>query len=74
MLKIEDIKVALKNADVEVEMSLEDNQTLSFEELGLDSLDVFNLFLELETITGQVVPDEDVDRLLTIADIINYYN
>lgn len=74
MLKIEDIKVALKNADVQVEMSIEGNQTLSFEELGLDSLDVFNLFLELETITGEAVPDEDVDSLQTIADILKYYN
>lgn len=74
MLKIEDIKIALKKVDIEVEVSLEDNLGTSFENLGLDSLDLFNLFLELESITGKGVADEDIDSLLTISDILNYYH
>jgi acyl carrier protein len=74
MLTISDIEQALKAAGVELEVDLETNKSASFEEIGIDSLDIFNLFLELEAITGQAIPDDKVDNLLTISDILNYHN
>lgn len=40
---------------------------------GIDSLDFFNLFLELEEVGGKRVPDEDVDKVNTIEAIIQFY-
>lgn len=42
--------------------------------LGIDSLDVFNLLVELETKTGKKIPDDDVDRLSTINAIVEYFS
>ena len=40
---------------------------------GVDSLDFFNLFLELEEIGGRQISDEDVDKMSTIEAIIQFY-
>jgi acyl carrier protein len=74
MLKIDQIASAMEKARIQVEVDLEQNKDATFEELGLDSLDVFNLFLELETITGKGVADEDIDSIGSIADILAFYN
>lgn len=44
----------------------------SFEELGLDSLDIFNLFTEIDAEFDIDVPDEDFESLQTIEDIKKY--
>ena len=58
---------------LESDISIEDNQNIGFEELGLDSLDLFNLFLELENITDRAVPDDEIDNFKTISDILTKY-
>ncbi|MBN7771281.1 acyl carrier protein [Marinobacter daepoensis] len=40
---------------------------------GIDSLDFFNLFLELEDVGGKKIPDEDIDKMNTIEAIIQFY-
>lgn len=40
---------------------------------GIDSLDLFNLFLELEDVGGKKIPDEDIDKMNTIEAIIQFY-
>jgi acyl carrier protein len=42
------------------------------DDLGADSLDVVELMLALEESFDIVVPDEDVERLQTIADVQQY--
>lgn len=74
MLTIEQISSAMEKADVQVEADLEQNKDATFEELGMDSLDVFNLFLELETITGKAVPDEEIDNIATLNAVLEFYN
>lgn len=74
MLTIEQIASAMEKADVQVEADLGQNKDATFEELGMDSLDVFNLFLELETITGKAVPDEEIDNIGTINAVLGFYN
>lgn len=74
MLTIEQISSAMEKADVQADADLAANKDASFEELGLDSLDIFNLFLELETITGKAVPDEKIDDIGTVNQILAFYN
>lgn len=42
------------------------------DDLGADSLDVVELVMALEESFDIVVPDEDVERLQTIADVQQY--
>ena len=42
------------------------------DDLGVDSLDVVELMMALEESFDIVVPDEDVERLQTIADVQQY--
>ena len=45
-----------------------------FESLGIDSLDVFNVLLEIEALTGIKVPDADVEKLTSARAVLNYFN
>ena len=42
------------------------------EDLGADSLDVVELIMSFEDEFGVTLPDEDVAKLKTIEDIVNY--
>jgi acyl carrier protein len=42
------------------------------DDLGADSLDVVELVMALEEEFGIEVPDEDVENIRTIADIVSY--
>lgn len=59
-----------RNADVApAEIML----TSSFIELdGADSLDIVELVMELEEEFGVTIPDEEVERMKTVADLIRY--
>ena len=46
----------------------------SLKSLGIDSLDVFNVLVELEGVTGKKVPDEDVEKLSTIQRLADYFS
>ena len=46
----------------------------SLRSLGIDSLDVFNILVELEELTCQKVPDGDVDKLTSINKIVEYFD
>ena len=41
------------------------------EDLGADSLDVVELLSRLEDEYGITIPDEDVEDLLTVGDVVN---
>jgi acyl carrier protein len=41
-------------------------------DLGMDSLDIVEVVMELEEETGVSIPEEEVERMLTIGDIIRY--
>ena len=45
-------------------------RTLS--DLGIDSLDIAGIFLEIQEKLGVSVPDDDIDELDTIDKIVNY--
>ena len=58
------------------QLSLDENQlspSSSFvDDLGADSLDIVELIMALEDEFEMEVPDEDVERLLTVKDVIEY--
>lgn len=49
------------------------SDTSSFkEDLGVDSLDLFELVMELEEEFGIEIPSEDLEQLATIGDVAKY--
>ena len=42
------------------------------EDLGADSLDVVEMIMEFEDEFGIALPDEEVSKMKTIEDIVNY--
>ena len=65
ILKI--IKEEVKDSSIEIK----GNSTF-VEDLGMDSLDTVELVMAFEEELGVVIPDKDVDSLLTVDDVINY--
>ena len=48
-------------------------ETSSFkEELGADSLDLFELVMALEEEYGVEIPTEDLEQIATIGDVVKY--
>jgi acyl carrier protein len=43
-----------------------------FRDLGLDSMDMSQLLLELESAFGIEIPDDDLEGLFTVQDAANY--
>ena len=73
MLSKEKIVEAVHNAGVAVELPLEMPTDEKFDDLGMDSLDIFNIFVELETMTGHQVPDSEIESLQTVDAIHEYF-
>lgn len=73
MLTETQIKQAMKSSGVSADIDGLGRDDV-FSENGLDSLDLFNLFVELENVTGETVPDDDVENLNSIQDILDYFN
>jgi acyl carrier protein len=46
---------------------------VNFKSLGIDSLDFYNVLVELETMTGRKVPDGDIEKISTIKDLVKYF-
>ena len=42
------------------------------DDLGADSLDTVELVLELEDVFGIEIPDDEAEKLFTVADVYNY--
>ena len=47
-------------------------ETNIMEDLNADSLDIVELLMSIEEVCGVNVPDEDVQELKTIQDILDY--
>lgn len=72
MITIEQIKnVLLENVtDINIEAIPENGRLRDY---GIDSLDYYNIIIELQTLGGIEVPDADIDRLNTINEIYKYF-
>lgn len=64
------IDITVKELQVKPE---EVTEASSFtEDLGADSLDVVELVMALEDDFGKDIPDEDVQNLKTVKDVVDY--
>lgn len=70
---IENIKEVISDAEVLGDVSDMKND-IPLSEQGIDSLDVVNVYLLLEEKFGVKIPDEDLGKVQTIDDIIEYIN
>lgn len=54
------------------------HQTIDFTapiySLGIDSIDLFTILLELEKEAGSKINDQDIEKLLSIDDIVIFFN
>lgn len=55
-----------------VQASAVTDQTHFSRDLGLDSLDMVDLIMQLEQEFGIRIPDEDYDKLTTMRDVLDY--
>lgn len=66
--KMKEIIVEQLNVeDVEIKM-----ETSFKEDLGADSLDLFELVMALEDEYSVEIPSEELEKLLTVGDVVNY--
>lgn len=70
----EDVKNILVNRVGLPESAVGDDPSLSFEDLGLDSLAFVEIQLAIQQEYGFTIPDEDAAHITTIADAIAYSN
>lgn len=72
MLTVDDIRAAIKRSCQQIDVDALVEST-DLREQDIDSLDMFNIMLELEAITGTSIPDEDFERLQSIEAIEQYF-
>ena len=58
-------------------MNIEDKDMITqdsafVDDLGADSLDIFELVMALEEEFGVEIPSEDLEHVTTVGDVINY--
>ena len=71
MALLDDVKeVVIEQLDCDPAEVKEDSKFI--EDLGADSLDVVELVMSLEEKFDIEIPDEDAEKILTVADAINY--
>lgn len=63
-------KILCDQLDLEEEQVNEDSEVI--DDLGADSLDIVDLVMTLEEEFDTEIPDEDIENLKTIGDIVKY--
>lgn len=63
-------KILCEQLDLEEEQVTEESEIIA--DLGADSLDIVDLVMTLEEEFDTEIPDEDIEGLRTIGDIVKY--
>ena len=63
-------KILCDQLDLEEEQVNEDSEVI--DDLGADSLDIVDLVMTLEDEFDTEIPDEDIENLKTVGDIVKY--
>lgn len=63
-------KILCDQLDLEEEQVIEEAEVI--EDLGADSLDIVDLVMTLEEEFDTEIPDEDIENLKTVGDIVKY--
>ncbi|WP_313500551.1 acyl carrier protein [Stutzerimonas nitrititolerans] len=72
MLNEQQIRDIIAGVNTNLDWATQD-KNVTFAELGLDSLDRFDVLLGIQEATGVEVPDDDVESLSSIAAIEAYF-
>ena len=65
-------KMVADNLGVE-ESKITENASFK-DDLGADSLDLFELTMALEDEDGIEIPSEDLEKIVTVGDVVEYVN
>ena len=65
------IEIVKEQLNVEAEITAESNFK---EDLGADSLDLFEIVMAFEDEFGTEIPTEDLESIATVGDVVNYLN
>ena len=68
--KLQEIIAEVLNVDPE-EITMD---TTFVDDLGADSLDLFELTMALEDEYGIEIPSEDLEKIVTVGDVVEYVN
>ena len=71
MINTKNVRDALKKSGVSIDFDTLPEHA-SFQGHGLDSMDMMNVFLEIEEAFGVKIPDDDIAQLDSIQSIISY--
>lgn len=63
-------KILCDQLDLDEEPVTEDSEVI--DDLGADSLDIVDLVMTLEEEFDTEIPDEDIENLRTVGDIVKY--
>ena len=63
-------KILCDQLDLDEEQVTEDSEVIG--DLGADSLDIVDLVMTLEEEFDTEIPDEDIENLRTVGDIVKY--
>ena len=63
-------KILCDQLDLEEEQVNEDSEVI--DDLGADCLDIVDLVMSLEEEFDSEIPDEDIENLKTVGDIVKY--
>ena len=63
-------KILSDQLDLDEEQVTEDSEVI--DDLGADSLDIVDLVMTLEEEFDTEIPDEDIENLRTVGDIVKY--
>lgn len=47
-------------------------ESMTFQELGADSLDIVEIIMRMEEVFGIEINDEDAEKLITLGSVIDY--
>ncbi len=64
------IKIVSEQLDIDAETISADTNLI--EDLGVDSLDIVEMFMEVQDEFDVEIPDEDVDSIKTLGDMADY--
>ena len=66
--------IKMTAAELGVDESTITADTSFKEDLGADSLDLFELVMALEDEYGIEIPSEDLEKIVTVGDVVEYVN
>ena len=57
---------------LQIDPDMIEGNTKIMDDLGADSLDVVEMLMAMEETFGFSVPDEDIEELVTVSDVVAY--